>query len=125
MQNEEKKECLTKHEKIRILKEKGYKEYPTGPFDSDGIERCFQKCIKDEKGKCYFIDVNIWEDMFHPATREEIEGGFEYVIYFYNKERLPIKMLFYAGWEIEDVEEYAKKLFATGLFQRYEELDQE
>ena len=113
---------MNKSEKAEYLTNKGYHEYKPTKFHSDGIEKCFQKRFSDKKGTRYFIDVNQWEDMTHPKTGEQIDGGYEYEVYFYDNtdKHLPIRMLFYAGWNVDDVEKYAEKMFDSGIYGYYE-----
>ncbi len=104
-----------------FLKKRGYKEFKPGLFHNEGIERCFQKRVTDEKGTRYFIDVNQWRGMTNPHTGEKIPVSYEYETYLYNLDREPVRMLFYAGWDIEKVEAHINKLFETGLYSYYEE----
>ncbi len=102
----------------------GYHEYPVGPFDADGVIANFQKCIKDEMGKKYFLNIHKYEEWVHPHTKERIPESYEFETYFVNHSNEPVKMLFYAGWTIESFEKYAEQLFNTGLFQYYEHWDE-
>ena len=98
----------------------GYKEYSKTPFDSEFIEKNFQKCIHDDNGRKYFIDAHKYIDMKHPYTGEMIEGGFEFTVQFNHKEYdKPVNMNFFCGWTIEEVEKSAEELWQL-MFRYYE-----
>ena len=102
--------------------EKGYKEYRPGPFDSSGIIMKYQKRFRDEKGTKYFIDIHEYDGFYHPTTGDYFPGNYEYFVQMYSVEKHePINMLFFAGWDIESVEEKVEAMFDTGLFDYYEE----
>ena len=104
------------------LIEKGYHEYKPTPYEHQGVERVYQKCFRDNKGKKYFIDVKKWEDMFHPYTHELIPGGYEYETQLYKKgTHDPFNITFLSHWDIENVEEFVENLFQSGVLDYYEE----
>lgn len=90
----------------------GYKEYERTLFDHKGIEKNYQKCIRDDKGKKYFIDIHKWKDMRHPYTGELIEGGYDYTCQLTDAEtECPLNLNFFCGWTIEQVEEAIEKIW--------------
>lgn len=101
--------------------EAGYKEYPKSHLDSDGIEKNFQKRFDDNIGKKYFIDIHKWHIMTHPTTGETWGPNYEFTTQLYKKNtKEPINLKFFAGWNINTVEDYCEQLFKTGLFEYYE-----
>lgn len=104
------------------LLDRGYTEYPpVKPFHSDGIEKFFQKCFKDEKGEKYYIDVNKWEGWTHPRTGQEFPPAYEYSVQLYHKDtHNAIDMLFSASWDVESVEKHIELLFSSGNYDYYE-----
>lgn len=104
---------------------RGFKEFPPTPFvDSDGIETHFQKRYDDEIGKRYFITINKWKPITDTRSGIVWPSNYEYEVYFHKDDgkdgTKAIKILLYAGWDIDEVEEYVQKLFETGLFEYYE-----
>lgn len=98
----------------------GYKEYSKTPFDHEGIEKNYQKCIHDDRGRKYFIDIHKWRDMKHPHTGELIEGGYEFTTQLNHKEYdKPVNMNFFSGWTIEEVEKSIEELWQL-MFRYYE-----
>lgn len=106
--------------------QRGFKQFPPIPYiDPDGIETRFQKRYDDEIGKRYFITVNKWRAIKDSRIPDGIwPSSYEYEVYFQKDDgdggTKAIKILLYAGWDIDEVEEYVQKLFETGLFEYYE-----
>ena len=108
---------------------RGFKQFsPTYPIDSDGIEIKFQKRYDDEIGKRYFITVSKWKPIVDHCAGKTWPSDYEYEVYFQkddgNDSTKAIKILLYAGWDIDEVEEYMQKLFETGLFDYYEKWEE-
>lgn len=99
------------------LLEKGYKIYPPTVIDSPNMQRLFQKRVKDCNGDTlYFIDIKEYGGT---------ETRYEYEIYLYqNRTHKPLKLLFYNGWSLDDVEMYANLIYTDmgdrTLFEPYE-----
>lgn len=106
----------------RDLIERGYKEYPpTHPFHSTGVEKFFQKCFRDDKGKRYYLNVNKWRTLTHPHTGETIGPNYEFSVQLYQKgTHNPINLLFHSNWDIDAVEKHMKVLFLSGEYDYYE-----
>ena len=101
----------------------GYVEYPKTQFDHEGIEKNYQKCIKDNKGKKYFIDIHKWKDWWHPYTHEKYEGGYEYFCQLSDGVTdKPVNLIFFSGWTIKEVEETIEKIWQI-QFRYYERYD--
>ena len=107
------------------LLKNGYKEFKPGPFTNPAVIDCFQKRFDDETGKRYFITVNKWSEVYHPHTHEPLlKAPYEFEVQLYKKDTHDaVNLLFHTSWELKDVEEYAQKLWETGLFDYYEEFD--
>lgn len=103
-------------EEIRLvswIQERGYKKYKN---QTKRNSRSFQKKFGDDKGKKYFINAHLYL-----TGKEDYELSWEYESCLFSKgSHDPVKMLFYAGWTLEDTEEYLEKLWETGLFEHYE-----
>lgn len=98
---------------------RGFREYPRTCFQSQYVEKFFQKCYKDEKGKKYFIDVLKYPEMCIPG-RETIPASYEYSVQIRNKNGDAIDLLFHSSWKLKDVEKYMEKLFKNRMFEYYE-----
>lgn len=109
---------------------RGFKQFPPILYlDSNGIETRFQKRYDDEIGKRYFITVNKWKAIKDSRlSNGGLPTRYEYEVYFQkddgNDGTKAIKILLYAGWDIDEVEEYVQKLFETGLFEYYEKWEE-
>lgn len=100
----------------------GYHEYKRTPFDSEFVEKNFQKCIRDKNGRKYFIDAHKYMDMKHPYTDETIVGGFEFTTQLTHKDYdKPVNMNFFCGWTIEEVEKTIELLWQQQF--KYYEMD--
>ena len=107
------------------LLDRGFKQFPpTYPIDPAGVKNKYQKCYSDEIGKRYFITVSEWEPIFDRRTGKTWPINYEYDVYFQKDDgkgsTKAIKILLYAGWDVDEVEEYVQRLFETGLFDYYE-----
>lgn len=98
---------------------RGFREYPRTCFQSQYVEKFFQKCYKDEIGKKYFIDVLKYSEMCIPG-RETIPASYEYSVQVRNKQGDAIDLLFHSTWHLKDVENYMEEMFKFGLFKYYE-----
>ena len=95
----------------------GFKQYPTTDIDHKDVETLFQKRYDDDIGKRYFITVKKWRGWTHPYTGEHFPPSYEYETQFYKRNtHEALDLLFHSQWKLEDVEDYLKKLFNTGLF---------
>lgn len=102
---------------LKTMTDRGYKEFEPTRFHSAGIRRCFQKRFDDDTGKRYFIDVHEWE----PFSGCENVVPYEYEIQLYQKgTHNPINLLFFAGWDLDSVEEHVKNMFESGMYDYYE-----
>jgi len=111
---------------------RGFKQFEKASFEPYGIETKFQKRYDDEIGKRYFITVNKWRSIVDSRTGMKWPPNYEYEVYFEKHDgdgkggfgEKAIKILLYAGWGIDEVEEYVQKLFETGLFEYYEKWEE-
>lgn len=106
----------------REIIDAGYTEYKPSPIlHHKSVMKCFQKLFRDENGKKYFIDINKHEGWVHPHTGQEYPPTYEFTVQLnYKKNKCPINFELFAGWTIDDVEEFVETLFKTKMFQYYE-----
>ena len=99
----------------------GYTEYKTSPLDGDGVEKIFQKRVSDIDGTKYFITVKKWAPIKTPFQDADDRPAYKCTLQLYAKgRREPANIDFFNGWPLWKVEEYAEKIFATGLWDYYE-----
>lgn len=111
-----------------ILTDRGYREYPKTVFDNDHVVARFQKRFDDEIGKKYFVNVVKLDCSYVPLDKR----GNHWTPYIYEyecylsmfDEDKPVKMEFYAGWLVEEVEEYAEKVWQQMGHNYYERWDE-
>lgn len=106
---------MTKEELINA----GYKRYKPSPIDNECVTDLYQKCITDDIGKKYYINVKRWDFSIHGRNNEPI--GYEADVQFRVKntgEYTDIVCL--DGWSIKDIEKYYADLWYTGMFRYYE-----
>lgn len=104
------------------LIENGYRRFSPSSLTDKGITDVFQKRFDDEKGIKYFITINKWEILYHPTTNEKLGPTYEFEVYLEPKNMSgAIRIMFYAGAKLEEVEEHIEKLFNTGNYNYYEE----
>ena len=101
--------------------DRGYHRYERTQFDDWYVECQFQKRFDDEKGKKYFITINKWDwTSFHRNDMPNYSYELETQIYKKDTHE-PIDMTFFAGWNVDEVEEYMEKIWSPELFDYYEE----
>lgn len=106
---------MTKQELI----DAGYNRFEPAPIDNECITDLFQKCVTDDVGKKYFINVKRWDFSIHGQRNDPI--GYETEVQFRhisNGEYTDIVCL--DGWSIKDTEKYFADLWNTGMFRYYE-----
>ena len=100
---------------------KGYSEELTPSYNKDhGIDRRFYKRFTDDVGKKYIISINKYLPLTHPSTGNIIDLGYEYEVYLEPKTGGALLLRFYAGAELDNVENNIEALFKTGLYNYYE-----
>lgn len=100
---------------------KGYREYEPIVFDPPDVEKRFQKRFDDDVGKKYFIDVKKWRALRRPHMSELTNVSYEYETQMYKKDTHDaVNFEFLSSWDLESVEEFMEKQFATGMFDYYE-----
>ena len=102
---------MTNEELLRA----GYTQWEPSPY-KDCQTDLFEKCIKDEYGKRYFIHVERWDYTKFPR------GIIHYTasVQFQLKDGNTTDIDLLNGWTIEEMEEYYNKLWNTGWFKYYE-----
>ena len=96
----------------------GYQRFNPPPYN-ECVTDLFEKCIRDNKGKRYFIHVYVWDFSMY----EKIPTGFRFEsevnLTLNNDNDIQIKML--DGWTIEEMEQYYRNIWDTGMYKYYEE----
>lgn len=105
--------------------ERGYHQFKPSSLHNPNISRCWQRRFEDDVGKKYFIDINEWDNaemkahMSHPENCPDF--SYEYELQMYAKDTHDaINLTFLSSWDIERVEAFVEKLWATGEFDYYE-----
>lgn len=94
------------------LLEKGYIEFTPSKEFKPNVDRAFQKKFADEYGKQYFITVYMYKPWLHPYTHEEFTSKPEFNVQLYSSNgHNPLNLEFFAGWTIDEVETYVRKIF--------------
>lgn len=92
-------------------------------FDPPSYYECvtdlFEKCIRDDKGKKYFIHVYVWDFSMYEKIPTGIRFESEVDLTLNNDNSVQIKML--DGWTIEQMEQYYRDIWDTGMYKYYEE----
>jgi len=101
--------------KIQELLDKGYREISPGPFDH--AERAFQKRIDDSTGKKYFITVYYSRLLIHDDYWESLEYDVQF-----NTANGTINLKWFAGYDVDKVEEEAELLWKTLKADYYEKV---
>ena len=97
----------------------GYDRYDPAPISNECVTDLYQKCVKDDIGKKYYINVNRWD--FTPCGQKNEPIGYECNVQFRHKktgEYTDIVCL--DGWSVADMEKYYADIWYTGMFRYYE-----
>ena len=97
----------------------GYTRFDPAPISNECVTDLYQKCVKDDIGKRYYINVNRWDFSYHGQTFNPI--GFEANVQFRHKdtgEYADIVCL--DGWSLADMEKFYENLWYTGMFRYYD-----
>lgn len=96
----------------------GYQRFAP-PSYNECVTDLFEKCIRDDKGKKYFIHVYAWDFSMYERTPTGIRFESEVNLTLNNDNFVQIKML--DGWTIEQMEQYYKNIWDIGMYKYYEE----
>lgn len=100
------------------LIEAGYERFDPAPISNECITDLYQKCIKDDVGKRYYISVNRWD--FSNFGKEN-PIGYETEVQFRHKETgQHTDIVCLDGWSVSDMEKYYADLWYTGMFRYYD-----
>ena len=103
-----------------VFEKRGYKKYPREPHDYPEIVHMYYKRFKGDHCIKYFIAAHLWE--LSTDKNGNPVRMYEYTVYFNQKgKHCSLRLFFYAGWTLDDVEEYCDKMYNSGLFEPYEE----
>lgn len=102
------------------LMSRGYRKIEPGPFDHKGVVAKFQKRFDDYNGKKYFITVDKWEEHVFP-NGSVCPVNYEFFIQLSDlKTGKPVNILFFSGWNIEDIERRADEIWQMGCWAYYD-----
>lgn len=97
----------------------GFNEYEKPPFRYyNDIATCFQKCYKDDIGKKYFIDAEIWDWSWTDRIKEQFHISFRGQ--FYQKYTHEAVNFEFIDWKLEEIEKWLDAMFDLGLLEHYE-----
>ena len=101
----------------------GYLRYPHNY--SDGSKKCntdlFQKCIRNEYGKKYFININRWDfSLIHPRYSGEVRYGATVQFTKKNGDAINVDYLSVQSDNLKEVEKFYEDMWDTGWFDYYE-----
>lgn len=97
---------------------KGFYEYKPTPFHKDTVKTCFQKRYDDDKGKKYFIDVDIWDYSWSDRIPENYIP--EIRCQLYQTGTHDAFNITFISWEIGQAEEFVENMFQSGVIEHYE-----
>lgn len=109
------------------LLERGYKQYPTTPFDNEHIVARFQKRFDDDFGKKYFINVLKWSNDYIPVSHrgdywEPFPYEYETQITMHEQED-PLNFHFFSTWTLDALEDFMEDFFERMKPNYYESWD--
>lgn len=109
-----------------MIESRGYHSFEPPNFGKyENVKKAYQKRFDDEKGKRYFIDIYIYEELIHPLTGESYGHAVEYETQLNDiNTDYPVNIQFFAGWSVDLVEERLKEIFETGRYRYYETWDE-
>ena len=93
----------------------GYTRYDPTPYHECETD-LFQKCIRDEKGKKYYINVNRWDYSKYNVYYIRYDAS----VQFCHKNNETVNVDCLDGWSIPDMEKFYEDLWNTGWFKYYE-----
>lgn len=99
----------------------GYTRWRPAPYN-ECVTDLFEKCIKDEYGKCYFIHVNRW-DLSRYERNGKTNVNYESDVQFELKSGATINVKGFSvgqDWTIEEMEQFYADLWNTDKFKHYE-----
>ena len=102
----------------------GYTRYRPSPYN-ECVTDLFEKCVKDDYGKRYFIHVNRW-DFTKYERNGRVNVNYESTVQLTLKDGCCINidgLSIGTDWTIEKMEEFYAELWDTGKFKYYEAFD--
>ena len=107
---------MTKQE----LLDAGYKRQEPDSYEKQGCATdLFQKCVKDDVGKRYFINVRRWDFSIY-SHRPEDNNRFEATVQFDRKDGIVINLDILNPESVEEVEKVYAEAWETGVYEYYE-----
>lgn len=101
------------------LFERGFVQVEKSPFETDSVDRVYQKCYRDGHRKRYFLNVKHYK-LIHPVTKEDL-SGYEISGQFYLKGNHNAVNMNFLFSTIDEVENTIEKMFSVGIFENYDE----
>lgn len=101
------------------LLDAGYKRWNPSSY-TECCTDLFQKCVSDDYGKRYFINIFRWDFSRYERKGFETAPRYEAEVQFTHKNGQTVDSTCYNGWELEDIEKYYADLWALGWFKYYE-----
>lgn len=98
----------------------GFKEY--NPTEFSKAQYCFQKCYKDDIGKKYFIDINVYDFSFTSRISQNFLLEFEGQ--YYQAGTHDALNITFLSWELDQCEKFIDDLFDKGVLEHYETWEQ-
>lgn len=99
----------------------GYTEYDPSPIHGECVTKFFQKCVSDEVGKKYYIDIERWDFPPHPYTNKPIPTSYEFKVQLNTEDdRVMDLTLFSHGWTIENAEAFVEEMWQKMNLKYYE-----
>ena len=102
------------------LLDAGYKRYDPPSIHADCVTDLYQKCIKDDTGKRYFISIERWDFSRISHRASDTQPSFETTVQFTHKNGETVDITCYNGWEIDQIEKFYDDLWKLGWFKYYE-----
>ena len=98
----------------------GYKRWEPAPYEKENcVTDLFQKCITDDVGKKYFINVKRWDFSIY-SGRPEDSNRFEATVQFDRKDDITINLDILNPKSVEEVEKVYAEAWETGVYKYYE-----
>lgn len=99
------------------LLSRGYTRY-NPPLHKECVTDFFQKCIKDDVGKRYYIDIELWD--FSRFARN-LMPRYQASVQLTHKQTGPVvDIVCHDGWSIDALEQYYDDLWSSGKYEYYE-----
>lgn len=103
------------------LLDAGYKRWAPSPYREFETDM-FEKCVRDEKGKKYFIHISRWD---FTQLDNQVNVRYDSTVQFTHKNGEVVNVDGLNGWDLQELEKFYEDLWNTGWFKYYEVDDYE